>query len=100
MRKEYLVSLLFLVAIVISGVSADPFAINYYVNTDSSQEYLNLQYGNYYDNVSLRLWLQATDGYSNVPVYVSQRFMVLILMATLLTSILSYSNILCLFNTL
>lgn len=73
MRKEYLVSLLFLVAIVISGVSADPFAINYYVNTDSSQEYLNLQYGNYYDNVSLRLWLQATDGYSNVPVYVSPK---------------------------
>lgn len=73
MRKEYLVSLLFLVAIVISGVYADPFAINYYVNTDSSQEYLNLQYGNYYDNVSLRLWLQATDGYSNVPVVVSPK---------------------------
>ena len=73
MRKEYLVCLLFLVAIVISGVYADPFAINYYVNTDSSQEYLNLQYGNYYDNVSLRLWLQATDGYSNVPVVVSPK---------------------------
>lgn len=73
MRKEYLISVLFLVAIVISGVSANPFAINYYVNTDSSQEYLNIQYGNYYDNVSLRVWLQATDGYSNVPVYVSPK---------------------------
>jgi hypothetical protein len=73
MRKEYLVSLLFLVAIVISGVYADPFAINYYVNTDSSQEYLNIQYGNYYDNVSLRLRLQAMPGYSNVPVVVSPK---------------------------
>lgn len=71
MNKVYLVSLLFLVAIVINGVYADPFAINYYVNTDSSQEFLSFQYGNYYDNVSFRLRLQATDGYTNVPVVVS-----------------------------
>lgn len=72
MRKEYLFTMLFLIAIAIQSVSASPFAINYsYVNTDSEAEYLNVQYGNYYDNFSLRLRLQAQEGYNNVPVYVS-----------------------------
>lgn len=72
MRKEYLFTMLFLIAIAMQGVFANPFSINYsYVNTDSYSEYLNVQYGNYYDNFSLRLRLQSLDGYDNIPVYVS-----------------------------
>ena len=58
-------------------VYAVPFAIDYsYVNTDSGIEYLSIQYGNYYDNVSLKLKLRAEDipsGYSYVPVIVSPK---------------------------
>ncbi|MFA5746162.1 MAG: hypothetical protein WCX82_03015 [archaeon] len=74
MKKAYLLSVIFLIAIIVQSVSAVPFNINYsYVNTDSQNQYLNVQYGNYYDNVNLRLRLQATDGYSNVPVVVSPK---------------------------
>ncbi len=61
--------------LVMAGVYAVPFTIDYsYVNTDSGIEYLSIQYGNYYDNVSMKLKLRAEDipsGYSYVPVIVS-----------------------------
>ncbi len=72
MRKEYLITILFFFAVSIQAVFAAPFAINYfYANTDSQPEYLNIQYGHFQDNVSLKLRLQATNGYTNVPVIVS-----------------------------
>src|SRR5574344_1916812 len=63
--------------IMMATVYAVPFSIDYsYVNTDSGIEYLNIQYGNYYDNVNLKLRLRAQDlpvGYSYVPVLVSPK---------------------------
>ncbi len=73
--KRFMVifSLLFILA----TVYAFPFSIDYsYVNTDSELEYLNLQYGNFYDNVSLKIRLSAQDipnGYTYVPVIVSPK---------------------------
>lgn len=63
--------------IMMATVYAVPFSIDYsYVNTDSGIEYLNIQYGNYYDNVNLKLKLRAQDlpvGYNYVPVIVSPK---------------------------
>lgn len=74
MRKIYLLSLVFLITIFMQALFASPFSISYtYVNTDSQTEYLNIQYGNFYDNVNLRLRLQATDGYTSIPVIVSPK---------------------------
>ena len=72
--KRLMVILSFLM--LVSVVYAVPFSIDYsYVNTDTGPEYLNIQYGNYYDNVSLKLRLSAnlSSGQTYVPVIVSPK---------------------------
>jgi len=69
--------LVFCFILLFKTIYSTPFAIDYtYVSTDSSFNYLNVQYGNYYDNVNLKLGLRAVNipsGYSYLPVVVSPK---------------------------
>lgn len=66
----------FLFIFMFTSVSASFFLDYSYVNTDSGIDYLNIQYGNYGDNVNYKLKLVAQEypsGYNYIPVIVSPK---------------------------
>ncbi len=82
MKKIFIKPILFMLAVFVlfsflSTVSASNFYIDAtLVNTDTFPGYMNVQYGNYYDNVNLKLRFRLGEipsGYSSVPVIVSPK---------------------------